>query len=97
MVIYTTILRTTYMTMNMTIAMTVVIVMIYMDMVINNMTYRIDIWIEMKIVIKSLDMILLPASIITRETYELQEINKDEKEKQTWMKRNKQEWQVKNK
>ena len=35
----------------------------------------------MKIVIKSLDMILLPASITSRETYELQEINKDEKEK----------------
>ena len=51
----------------------------------NTMTYRIEIRIEMKtemkIVIKSLDMILLPASITSRETYELQEINKDEKEK----------------
>ena len=56
-----------------------------MVMISNTMTYRIKIRIEtrteMKIVIKSLDMILLPASITSRETYELQEINKDEKEK----------------
>ena len=68
----------------MTIAMTVVIMMINI-MTSNTMTYRIEIRIErrikMKIVIKSLDMILLPASITSRETYELQEINKDEKEK----------------
>ena len=51
----------------------------------NTMTYRIVIRIGMKMkmqfVIKSLDMILLPAFITSREIYELQEINEDEKEK----------------
>ena len=63
----------------------IITMMIYMVMTNNTMTYRIEIRIEMKIemkiVIKSLDMILLPASITSREIYELQEINEDEKEK----------------
>ena len=56
-----------------------------MVMTSNTMTYRIEIRIEMKtemkIVIKSLNMTLLFASITSRETYELQETNIDEKEK----------------
>ena len=63
----------------------IISMMIYMVMTSNTMTYRIVIRIgmkmEMQFVIKSLDMILLPASITSREIYELQEINEDEKEK----------------
>ena len=49
-----------------------------MYMVTSILTIRIK---KMKSVEKIYDMILSPASIISRETYELQKINKDEKEK----------------
>ena len=63
----------------------IISMMIYMVMTSNTTNYwiviRIGMKMKMQFVIKSLEMILLSASITSREIYELQEINEDEKEK----------------
>ena len=67
------------------IVVMIISMMIYMVMNSNNMTYRTVIRIGMKMRmqfgIKSLEMILLPASITSREIYKLQETKEDEKKR----------------
>ena len=60
---------------------TIIVHIVIDNCLINRTEIRIGVKTEKKITIKSLNMTFLTASITSRETYELQETNIDEKEK----------------